>query len=32
MIGLECFPDGRMSSDEHIATATRGVLATVRPH
>ena len=28
---LECFPDGRMTKDEHIVAAARDVLATVVP-
>ena len=31
MTDLECFPDGRMTKDEHIVEAARGVLTTVRP-
>ena len=31
LIDLECFSDGRMTSDEHIVSAARGVLARVRP-
>lgn len=31
MMDLECYPDGRMTKDQHIVTAAREVLATVRP-
>jgi hypothetical protein len=31
MMDLECFPDGRMTKDEHIVEAARGVLAASRP-
>jgi hypothetical protein len=31
MTDLECFPDGRMTEDEHIVAAARDVLTTVRP-
>ncbi|MGO9972051.1 MAG: hypothetical protein ACLP01_04425 [Solirubrobacteraceae bacterium] len=28
---LECFPDGRMTKDEHIVEAARRVLSALRP-
>jgi hypothetical protein len=31
MTDLECFPDGRMTKDEHIIEAARSVLAASRP-
>jgi hypothetical protein len=31
MMDLECFPDGRMTTDEDIVAAAREVLAAVRP-
>jgi hypothetical protein len=31
MMDLECFPDGRMTTEEDIVAAARGVLAWVAP-
>jgi hypothetical protein len=31
MMDLECFPDGRMTSDEHIRRAAAAVLEAARP-